>query len=344
MTTAMAQGSTGVRRGWSAPAAVIVFVVIAHAVLDLPGHPDAVTSMAFLPLPLEIPLAALVLLLAPKPVTRLLCVVFSLCIAVILLLKIADIGTQAAFQRVFNPYLDLKMLRDGWDLLARSAGRPLILVAALALLLAVARRVIGHDAGVRAGQWQAALRGPMFELAGKTALIVGAGRIGRATAQRLRAFDMRVLAYDPFLPADAALPQGIEIRTDLAAALAEADVVSLHLPLTDATRGLIDPLALKRGAIVVNTARGGLLDPTRLLAALESGHLTGAGLDVFDPEPPGAADALLRRPEVVLSPHAASLTDASIERMATECATNIIDFFEGRPPRDSIVNLAGIAL
>ncbi len=149
MTTAMAQGSTGVRRGWSAPAAVIVFVVIAHAVLDLPGHPDAVTSMAFLPLPLEIPLAALVLLLAPKPVTRLLCVVFSLCIAVILLLKIADIGTQAAFQRVFNPYLDLKMLRDGWDLLARSAGRPLILVAALALLLALALLIGGFYKAAR---------------------------------------------------------------------------------------------------------------------------------------------------------------------------------------------------
>ncbi|WP_241073483.1 hydroxyacid dehydrogenase [Achromobacter insuavis] len=242
--------------------------------------------------------------------------------------------------------VDVAALTERGIALAITPGANAIGVAehALALLLAVARRVIGHDAGVRAGQWQAALRGPMFELAGKTALIVGAGRIGRATAQRLRAFDMRVLAYDPFLPADAALPQGIEVRTDLAVALAEADVVSLHLPLTDATRGLIDPLALKRGAIVVNTARGGLLDPARLLAALESGHLTGAGLDVFDPEPPGAADALLRHPDVVLSPHAASLTDASIERMATECATNIIDFFEGRPPRDSIVNLAGIAL
>lgn len=215
---------------------------------------------------------------------------------------------------------------------------------ALALLLAVARRILPQDAGVRAGQWQAALRGPLFELAGKTALIVGAGRIGRATAERLQAFGMRVLAYDPFLPPGATLPPGLEIMTDLPAALAQADVVSLHLPLTDATRGLVDPLALKRGAIVINTARGGLLDPARLLAALDSGHLTGAGLDVFDVEPPDAADPLLGRPDVVLSPHAASLTDASIERMATECAANIIDFFAGRPPRDSIVNLAGIAL
>lgn len=215
---------------------------------------------------------------------------------------------------------------------------------ALALLLAVARRIIAQDAAVRAGQWQAALRGPMFELAGKTALIVGAGRIGRATAERMQAFGMRVLAYDPFLPADATLPAGVAIMTSLEAALAQADVVSLHLPLTDDTRRLVDPLALKRGAIVINTARGGLLDQGRLLTALESGHLLGAGLDVFDREPPSATDPLHQRPDVVLSPHAASLTDASIDRMATECAANIIDFFDGRPPRDSIVNIASITL
>lgn len=135
MTTATAQGSADVRRGWAMPAALVAFVVMAHAVLDLPGHPDAVTLSAFSPLPLEVPLAALLLLLTPKPVARILCLLFSLCIAVIFVLKIADIGTQAAFQREFNPYLDWKMLRDGWDLVARSAGRPLAWLAALALLL-----------------------------------------------------------------------------------------------------------------------------------------------------------------------------------------------------------------
>lgn len=214
----------------------------------------------------------------------------------------------------------------------------------LALLLAVARRILPQDAGVRAGQWQSAMRGAMFELAGKTALIVGAGRIGRATAERMKAFGMQVFAYDPLLPPEAALPEGVQRVVDLNAALQSVDVVSLHLPLTESTRHLVDPLSIKRGAILLNTSRGGLLDGTRLLQALQEDHLTGAGLDVFETEPPNVADPLLQHPNVVLSPHAASLTDASIERMGVECASNIADFFAGRPPRGSIVNLADIGI
>lgn len=242
--------------------------------------------------------------------------------------------------------VDVSALSERGIPLAITPGANAIGVAehTVALLLAVARRIVPHDAGVRAGQWQAALRGPMIELAGKTALIVGAGRIGCATAQRLQAFGMSVWAYDPLLAAAAPLPAGVRRVEHLADALAQADVVSLHLPLTEATRHLVDPLELKRGAIVLNTARGGLLDPARLVAALDAGHLAGAGLDVFDVEPPGAAEPLLRHPDVVLSPHAASLTDASIERMAIECAENILGFFDGHPPRQSIVNRADIAL
>lgn len=135
MTTAMAQESAKMRRGWRTPTALILLVVMTHLVLDLPGHPDAITPMAFLPLPLEIPLVALLLLLAPRGIARVFCVLFSFSIALVFVLKIADIGTQAAFQRVFNPYLDLKMLRDGWDLVSRSAGRVIAWLAALALLL-----------------------------------------------------------------------------------------------------------------------------------------------------------------------------------------------------------------
>lgn len=208
----------------------------------------------------------------------------------------------------------------------------------IALLLAVARRIVPHDAGVRDGQWQGVLRGPMIELSGKTAFIVGAGRIGRATAALLQAFGMHVWVYDPQLPAHATLPQGVQRAHRLADVLKNADVVSLHTPLTDATRHLVDPLELKRGAILLNTARGGLLDEQRLLAALETGVLAGAGLDVFATEPPDVADPLLRHPNVVRSPHAASLTDASIERMGIECAENILGFFAGRPLTQNIVN------
>ena len=225
--------------------------------------------------------------------------------------------------------VDLSALDDRRIPLAITIDANAISVAehAMSLLLAVAHRTVGFDADARQGRWQTGAGQPMWELAGKKALIVGAGRIGRAMAHRLTAFGMDVCVFDPGLPAAVALPLGWRRSEDLNAALGEADVVSLHLPLGDASYHLIDPLACKRGAVLVNTARGSIVHEGRLCEALQKGHLTGAGLDVFETEPLTTANPLLAFPNVVLSPHISSLTDAGMHRMASECADHVIGFF-----------------
>jgi D-3-phosphoglycerate dehydrogenase len=215
---------------------------------------------------------------------------------------------------------------------------------AMSLLLAVAHRTTAFDADARQGKWQAGAAQPMWELAGKKALVVGAGRIGRAMAHRLLAFGMDVCVFDPGLPAAAALPSGSRRAENLAAALAEADVVSLHLPLSEATYRLIDPLACKRGAVLVNTARGPLIDEGRLCEALQNGHLSGAGLDVFEEEPLRTSNPLLAFPNVMLSPHISSLTDAGMQRMGCECADHVISFFGLGISHAALVNPQVLAL
>jgi D-3-phosphoglycerate dehydrogenase len=213
---------------------------------------------------------------------------------------------------------------------------------AMALLLAVARRIPQCHASVAAGEWVRGIGAqPFFELEGKQALIVGAGRIGRAMATRLQGFGMAVRCFDPFLAPDAPLPAGCERAPELAAALAEADVVSLHVPATPTTMGLVDPLACKRGAILVNTARGGVVDMQRLHLALLTGHLYGAGTDVFDTEPVPAGHPMLTEPALVATPHVASLSDGALRRMAQESIQNVLDFFDGTLDAGAAVDLQG---
>ena len=211
---------------------------------------------------------------------------------------------------------------------------------AMALLLTVARRIPRCHASVAAGRWMQEIGPePLFELEGKEALVVGAGRIGQAMAVRLLAFGMAVRCFDPFLPPDAVLPAGCSRVEALSEALARADVVSLHAPVTDATRGLIDPLACRRGAILVNTARGGLIDGDRLLEALRAGHLYGVGTDVFDTEPVAAGHPLLAEPALIATPHVAALSDGALRRMARESIRNVLDFFDGCLRADVVVDL-----
>ncbi|MBB5216147.1 hydroxyacid dehydrogenase [Parapusillimonas granuli] len=221
-----------------------------------------------------------------------------------------------------------------------TAGANAVAVAehALSLLLAVARRSVSFDKDVRAGLWSRNASVPIFELYEKRALIVGAGRIGKAVAQRLRAFGMHVAAYDPALPAGSAVGDGIERVPDLDEALARADVVSLHMPLTPDTRNSIDPRRMKQGAILINTARGGVIDEGGLIDALKSGHILGAGLDVFETEPLAADHPLCRVDNVVLSPHISALTDGGLRRMSLEAAQNVIDCFDGTLDPGMVVN------
>ncbi len=189
-----------------------------------------------------------------------------------------------------------------------------------AMLLALVRRVPLADRSMRAGEWNRKLGGT--ELYGKTLGLVGAGRIGTAVAQRARAFGMRVIAYDPFLSADRARSLEIELAP-LEDVLGGADIVTLHVPLTEATRGLLsaERLALmKPGAVLINAARGGLVDEDALQACLTGGQLAGAALDVFASEPLPAEHPLRSLPNVVLTPHLGASTLEAQENVALEIA------------------------
>ena len=197
-----------------------------------------------------------------------------------------------------------------------------------ALLLSLARRVAEADASMKAGEWNRKLTG--VELQGKTLGIVGFGRIGQRVADRARGFEMSILAHDPFLDAAAARRLEVELLP-LADLLARADVVTLHVPLTDQTRNLIhgDNLAnMKRGALLINCARGGVIDEEALLAALESGHLGGAALDVFAEEPPGDL-RLVRHKKVVATPHLGAQTREAQERISVETAQMVLAALSG---------------
>ena len=208
----------------------------------------------------------------------------------------------------------------------------------LALLFAVARRIAEADAGLKAGRWEKKrLMG--VELAGRTLGLVGVGRIGAAVARRAVALGMRVLGYDPYLPPAALRERGATPVEDLEALLAQADVVSVHVPLTPETRGLLGPAAfarMKQGVIVLGTARGGVIDEDALLAALERGRVRGAGLDVFAQEPPGPTP-LVTHPRVVATPHIAAQTEEAQRRVAEDIAREVLAALRGQPLRWRVV-------
>jgi phosphoglycerate dehydrogenase-like enzyme len=183
---------------------------------------------------------------------------------------------------------------------------------------------------VRRGQWNRTGPHTPWLLSGSTVGLIGFGQIGRIVARRLGGFDVRVLATDPIAPRDAAVK-----AVSLDELLSQADVVSLHAPLQPTTRGLIGAreLALMRpDAVLVNTARGGVVDEAALVRALERGRLRAAALDVFEEEPPRAS-RLLELPNVVLSPHIAGLSIPSIKEMTRRATSSVIDVVDGRVPQ-----------
>ena len=208
---------------------------------------------------------------------------------------------------------------------------------AFALLLAVRRKVAYYDAIIRGGGWE---RDVVQPVRGLTLGIVGMGRIGRAMVPRALAFGMNVIAFDPVHDPEFDVKHGLQRRL-FEEVLAESDVISLHLPATPETHKLFNKATfakMKRGAVLLNTARGTLVDEADLLAALESGQLSGAGLDVFDPEPPLPTNPLLRHPNVVSAPHVAGIDSKSMEDMATLAARCMVDVYQGRWPVECMVN------
>ncbi|MDJ0388555.1 hydroxyacid dehydrogenase [Roseomonas sp. E05] len=212
---------------------------------------------------------------------------------------------------------------------------------ALMLMLALSRQVVHCNAGVRRGDWVVPSSSPTQDLAGATVLLLGFGRIGTRVARLCAAFGMRVLVHDPFIPANTIRGLGYEPAPDLPAALAQAAIVSLHCPSNAATRGMVNAAflaAMRPGALLVNTARGTLVDEAALEAALRSGHLAGAGLDVVAVEPMTAAIPLLSLDTVVVTPHVAASTAQGLRRMALASAENTVQFFAGTLAPDCIVN------
>lgn len=208
------------------------------------------------------------------------------------------------------------------------------------LMLAVAKRLKPSEAALRSGTTAGYFgRHLGIELDGKVLGLVGCGRIARRVARIAEGLGMRVLAFDPYLE-PAAVPQSIRQATSLDDVLREADIVSVHVPLTDAAQGMFGPAqfaSMKPGAVFVNTARGGLVDADALLAALESGHLFGAGLDVTSPEPLPAGHPLLERDDVVVTPHVASATADGKERILRAAFEQAMAVLEGRRP-EHLVN------
>jgi phosphoglycerate dehydrogenase-like enzyme len=207
---------------------------------------------------------------------------------------------------------------------------------ALALMLAALRRVPEHDRAVRNGGWSRTGEATPWELSGATVGLVGYGAIGRLVRRRLCGFRVRVLVADPQSPPGG---DGIEVVA-LDELLRTSDVVSLHAPLTPLTAGLIDArrLGLMRpGAVLVNTARGGLVDEAALVDALEAGRLRAAALDVFEAEPPRRA-RLLALPNVVLTPHVGGVSERSVMEMTRRATDAVLDVLAGRRP-DGLVDV-----
>lgn len=208
---------------------------------------------------------------------------------------------------------------------------------ALALYLAVARRIVTRDRQVRAGQWNIGQAEPVHPAQGATLGIVGFGRIARRALEKFRPLGFaRVLVADPGLTSEAAAEYAVE-RCDLDRLCAEADAVTLHVPLTPANRNLIDArrLALmKPGCVLINTARGGLVDEGALAAALRGGRLFGAGLDVFASEPPDTADPLFACPNLVATDHMAWYSESSVAELQRKAADEVRRVLSGEPPRN----------
>jgi D-3-phosphoglycerate dehydrogenase / 2-oxoglutarate reductase len=211
----------------------------------------------------------------------------------------------------------------------------------LALILALAKRLCPYDAAVRRGDFAVRDSYSAFELQGRTILLIGYGRIGRKVGRLARAFGMQVLVRDPFVAADQINDDEATLVDDLQHGLATADVVSIHAPRAPDGSYILDASsfdAIKPGATVINVARGGLLDEAALLRALDDGRVSGAGLDVFEREPPPSDDPLLCHPKVLLSPHCAAYTRESSSLMALACAENVIGFFDGHLDPSLVVN------
>jgi D-3-phosphoglycerate dehydrogenase len=226
-------------------------------------------------------------------------------------------------------------------MVAGAANSPSVAEQAMFMMLTLAKRGVELHALVKDGQWSTRLGLLPFDLFGKTVLIVGFGRIGTRTAKRCLAMEMNVQVYDPYKSAAEIKAAGCERVTDIDTALPRADFVTIHCPKTPETTGMFDASRLRRmkpSAYLVNTARGGIVVEAALHDALVSGKLAGAGLDVFEQEPPPRGHALFELPNVIIAPHVAGVTREALERMGEQTARNMLSALDGDPLRQNVIN------
>lgn len=221
------------------------------------------------------------------------------------------------------------------------ANSPSVAECALFMMLALAKRAAELDHLVKSGNWANRLKTIPYDLLGKTVLVIGFGRIGTRLVKRLVAMEMKVQVYDPFKsPADINA-SGAEHIADLDAALPYADFVSLHCPKSPETVDFFSAVRIakmKPTAFLINTARGGIVNERDLHAALTSGKIAGAGIDVFEKEPPPSDNPLFKLSNVIVAPHVAGVTREALDRMGLQTARNMLSALDGAPIRENVIN------
>jgi D-3-phosphoglycerate dehydrogenase len=238
---------------------------------------------------------------------------------------------------------------DNVDLAAASAARILVTNVpdycidevsdhALALLLALARRIAAADTAVKGGAWDVVGHAGIRRIRGQTLGVLGFGKIAKALTSKVRALGMKVLVYDPYIEPELVSQNGADAVT-LEQLLAEADVVSIHVPLSPATHNLIGKRELsqmKPTAFLINTSRGGIVDEQALALALKEGKLGGAALDVLSTEPPPRDHPLRQAPNMILTPHLAFYSRESVIELQTKAAEEVARALRGEPPRSPV--------
>lgn len=205
---------------------------------------------------------------------------------------------------------------------------------AFALLLALARKVVKLNTEVKSGVWDFNLGKPVFRLRGRTLGLIGLGRIPQALAKKAQAFGLKVVAFDPFMPQEAAESMDVELL-ELNEVCKKSDFVSVHAPLMETTKGMISDEQfghMKKDAFIINTARGPVIDEAALIRALEAGQIAGAGLDVAEVEPMLANNPLLKMENVIITPHIAWYSEESELELKRKTARNVIDVLSGFYP------------
>lgn len=222
------------------------------------------------------------------------------------------------------------------------ANSPSVAEHALYLMLELAKKGGPFHAMVAENRWNDRMRqGLPIDLFEKTVLIVGFGKIGSRLGKMCLALGMHVCVYDPYVDPARISAAGCRYEANLSEALADADFVSINCPKTTETNGMIGQeqfARMKASAFIVNTARGGIVNEAALHAALTTGRIAGAGLDVLEQEPPDAQNPLLKLPNIALAPHMAGVTRESLDRMGVSLVQNILSVLDGNPRMDNVVN------